>query len=327
MKALGALAGSSAFLGYDLKTANAEPPPETKKIRLIHVPAICGAPQYIAEGLLRSEGFTDVEYVRPVSETGVSAVAGGRADMTIWDLPTAIPLLDQGKPTIVLAGIHSGCWDLYGNERVQKLRDLKGKRVSVYGVGGGDYILLSSMLAYVGIDPRKDIKWVSGETMMGNMQLFEQGKADAFMAFEPQQQQLQEKKLGRMLINTAKDRPWSQHFCCMLHGNKDFVRNNPIATKRAIRAILKGADACTQDPERAARVIVEKGFSPRYDFAVAALKAIPYGLWRSYDPEATLRFYALRLHEVGMLKSKPIDFVARSADWRFLNDLKRQLKV
>src|SRR5690348_5585562 len=90
----------------------------------------------IAEGLLRSEGFTDVEYVRPVSETGVSAVAGGRADMTIWDLPTAIPLLDQGKPTIVLAGIHSGCWDLYGNERVQKLRDLKGKRVSVYGVGG-----------------------------------------------------------------------------------------------------------------------------------------------------------------------------------------------
>ena len=149
LKGLSALAGSAALLGYDPRIANAEPPPETTKIRLIQVPAICPAPQYIAEELLRSEGFTDVEYVKPVRETGVSAVAGGRADITLWDLPATIPLLDEGKPIIVLAGIHSGCWDLYGNDRVHGLRDLKGKRVSVYAVGGGDYILLSSMLAYV----------------------------------------------------------------------------------------------------------------------------------------------------------------------------------
>ena len=68
VKGLGALAGSSAFLGYDPYIANAEPPPETTKIRLIQVPAICPAPQYIAEELLRSEGFNEVEFVRPVRE-------------------------------------------------------------------------------------------------------------------------------------------------------------------------------------------------------------------------------------------------------------------
>ena len=29
------------------------------------------------------------------------------------------------------------------------------------------------------------------------------------------------------------------------------------------------------------------------------MKEIPYGKWRDYDPEDTLRFYALRLHEAG----------------------------
>ena len=31
----------------------------------------------------------------------------------------------------------------------------------------------------------------------------------------------------------------------------------------------------------------------------------PTSQWREYDPEDTLRFYALRLHEVGMIKSTP----------------------
>ena len=43
-------------------TALAEPPPETKKIRLARTISICLSPQYVAEELLRREGFTEVEY-------------------------------------------------------------------------------------------------------------------------------------------------------------------------------------------------------------------------------------------------------------------------
>jgi NitT/TauT family transport system substrate-binding protein len=103
------------------------------------------------------------------------------------------------------------------------------------------------------------------------------------------------------------DRPWSQYFCCIVAGNREFVRKHPVATKRALRAILKTADVCALEPERAARFLVDRGFTQRYDYAVQALKDIPYRKWREYDPEDTVRFYALRLHEAGMIKSTPQD--------------------
>ncbi len=54
---------------------------------------------------------------------------------------------------------------------------------------------------------------------------------------------------------------------------------------------------------------------------------VPYEWWRDYDPEDALRFYALRLHDVGMIKSSPKKIIADGTDWRFLNELKRELKA
>jgi NitT/TauT family transport system substrate-binding protein len=57
------------------------------------------------------------------------------------------------------------------------------------------------------------------------------------------------------------------------------------------------------------------------------LKNLPYNRWRENDPEDTLRFHALRLHEVGMIKTNPQKLIGQATDWRFLNELKRELKV
>jgi NitT/TauT family transport system substrate-binding protein len=94
-----------------------------------------------------------------------------------------------------------------------------------------------------------------------------------------------------------------------------------------MRAILKANDVCALEPERAARYLVDKGFTPRFDYALQALKDIPYAEWRTYDPVDTIRFYALRLHEVGMIKSSPQKLLAQSTDWRFFNELKKELKT
>jgi len=40
-----------------------------------------------------------------------------------------------------------------------------------------------------------------------------------------------------------------------------------------------------------------------------------------------VRFYTLRLHEVGMIKSNPTKLIAQGCDWRFLNELKKELKA
>jgi NitT/TauT family transport system substrate-binding protein len=71
------------------------------------------------------------------------------------------------------------------------------------------------------------------------------------------------------------DRPWSQYFCCMLTGNREFVRNHPVATKRATRAILKAADLCATQPEQVARRLVDRGFTPRYDYTLQTLNDVP----------------------------------------------------
>jgi NitT/TauT family transport system substrate-binding protein len=111
----------------------------------------------------------------------------------------------------------------------------------------------------------------------------------------------------------------------MLAANLEFMRNNPVATKRALRAILQAADSVAGKPERAARFIVDKGFTKNYDYALKTLQDLPYDIWRGYDPTDTLRFYALRLRDAGLIKSNPDEIIARGTDWRFLNELKQEL--
>ena len=182
------------------------------------------------------------------------------------------------------------------------------------------------MAAYVGLDPLRDIKWVTSPDIKP-MSLFAQGKIDAFLGFPPEPQELAARHVGHVVINSAVDRPWSQYFCCMLASNANFVRNNPIATKRVVRAILKAADLCVTEPQRVARKIVDNGFTAEYDYALQTMIDVPYNKWREYDPEDTIRFYALRLQEAGMIKSTPQTIIANGTDWRFLDELKREMKT
>jgi NitT/TauT family transport system substrate-binding protein len=113
----------------------------------------------------------------------------------------------------------------------------------------------------------------------------------------------------------------------MMVANREFVQKNPVATKRVLRAILKAADLCAQDPEGAARLVVQKGFTKNYAYALEALKEVSYSAWRTFDPDASMRFHALRLHDVGMIKSSPQKIIAQGTNWRFLNELRSELKA
>ena len=68
------------------------------------------------------------------------------------------------------------------------------------------------------------------------------------------------------------------------------------------------------------------GAGPDRELCAACLRDVPYGKWREYDPEDTVRFYVLCLHEAGMLKSSPQKLIAQGTDWRVLNALKKELK-
>jgi NitT/TauT family transport system substrate-binding protein len=315
---------AAPLLGFS-RYAAAEPPPEVSKVRLAREPVLCTVPLSLAEELLRLEGFQQIEYVAEGETLGPDLVALGRADFTQTDTAQLLPMIDSGQSIRVLAGLHAGCQELLAHDTVRTLSDLKGKRIGITAIHNGDHIFISSILAYVGINPTKDVTWVVDA--VHSRQAFIDGKVDVIMAFSPEQHDFRAKKIGHVILDLLRDKPWSQHFCCVVAANSDFVRANPVATKKVLRAMLKASDLCATDPERAARFESEKGVEKRYDVALAAIKELPYGRWREANPEDTLRFHALRLYEAGMIKMQPNKLIAQGTDWRFLNELKKELKA
>jgi NitT/TauT family transport system substrate-binding protein len=304
----------------------AEGPIETTSVRLPKVPSICVAPQDIAEELLRAEGFTDIRYV-PTSDTPLESVARGDTDFSGVFAPVLIAGLEQGAAISVLGPMHVGCFEVFGNEQIRSIADLKGRSVGVEAFGSPTHLFLSVIVGNVGIDPGKEINWVTSGPKISPKQLFVDGKIDAFLGFPPEPQELRARGIGRIILDSALDRPWSQYFCCMLFGNKTFVGHYPVATKHVLRAILKADDICANDPAAVAQRLVDGGFAPRYDYALQSLQKLPYDKWREWDAEDTMRFYALRMHEAGLIKSSPQEIIADGTDWRFLDELKRELKA
>jgi NitT/TauT family transport system substrate-binding protein len=293
----------------------------------VRTSGICVAPIYIAEELLRAEGFADVEYISaPGGVASAQVTTRGEADFLLtFAAPLLIPM-DAGEQLTVIAGAHVGCFELFANDNVHRIADLKGKSVGVQAIGSSQHVFLASIVTYVGLDPNSDINWVTSPSVKPK-ELFAAGKIDAFLGFPPEPQEMRARNIGHVIVNSALDNPWSQYFCCMVAGNTDFIREHPVATKRVLRAILKAADFCATNPESAAQRLVDGGFTQRYDYALQTLTDLPYDRWWEYDPEDTMRFYALRLHEAGMISSTPNQLIAEGADWRFLNELKRELKA
>jgi NitT/TauT family transport system substrate-binding protein len=289
------------------------------------LPGICGAPLFMAEEFLPGEGFTEVQYVDLHGSSSHKATAAGEIDFGSNFIGPTLTRLDAGHPLVLLSGTHVGCFELFAREQVRTVRELKGKTMAVRQLGNTEHTFIASILAYVGIDPQKEVHWVT-YPFDASTQLFAAGTIDAVAAQPPQSQELRARQIGHVLINSTVDRPWSQYYCCMVYTHKAFVQQYPIATKRVLRAILKAADLCTSEPDRAARFLVEKEYTTNYTYARETMQDVVYRQWREYDPEDTVRFYALRMQEAGMLRSTPQKIIAQGTDWRFFNALKKELK-
>ena len=117
-------------------------------------------------------------------------------------------------------------------------------------LGGATHVFLAMLMVYIGRSPRKDVMIVA-QPLREAMRLFEAQQVDAYIAAPPIAQELGAKKIGHVVVNSSVDHPWSQYFCCVVAGHRAFVQKHPVATKRALRTILKGADLCAREPERA----------------------------------------------------------------------------
>ena len=179
---------------------------------------------------MRAEGFT-VPDVPPSAMTLLS-LARGEYDLCFSFASQAVMGLEAHLPITILGGVHIGCFELFGNERIRAITDLKNRTVGIRGEGLRKD-LVTIIASYIGLDPVKDIRWVNDPEPM---ELFAAGKIDAFVALPPETLELRARNIGHVIMNSSVDRPWSQYFCCMLDGQQRF---RPQASGRD-EALAKG---------------------------------------------------------------------------------------
>jgi NitT/TauT family transport system substrate-binding protein len=302
-------------------------PLETTSIRLWSVPNLqCIAAQYMAEPFLHDEGFTDVQYPRYAPKDLLGDLGSGKLEFGVGYAAAFIPMIEAGAPLVMLGGVHVGCWQVFGTGDIKSLRDFKGKTVSVIGPTFTDGIFMAMILNDVGLDLHKDVKVVNYPPSE-NARILTSGEVDAVVAFPPLSKELRVKGIGTVVLNSITDPPWSSYYCCTAVTTREWTEKYPVATKRALRAVLKGADAVAKDPDGSARFMVDRGYSDNFDYTCDILKEIPFAdIWRDFDPLDSIRFYALRLKQAGLIKSTPEEILGRGTDFRYLAQLKRELK-
>jgi NitT/TauT family transport system substrate-binding protein len=316
--------------GEDIKASEPDPdaPLETTAIRLYSLPpANCIAPQYMAEPFLREEGFTDVQYPKLTLKDAFDRLASGEVDFGVGYMALLAPLIAEGDPFVMLGGLHLGCWQVVatGASDIKSMRDLKGKTVAAIGPKFTDGLFMALTLANVGLDINKDVKVVNPPPTEF-ARLLSSGEVDAVVALPPFSQDLRAKGIGRVILDSVVDPPWSNYYCCTAWANREWMEKHPVAVKRALRAMLKGADVVNKDPEGAARFMVDRGYTPNFDYTCDLLKKMPYDAWRNYDPVDSVNFYSLRLKEAGIMDATPEQILERGTDFRYLEQLRKELR-
>jgi NitT/TauT family transport system substrate-binding protein len=310
------------------------PPPETTTVRLVSPPA-CD-PLWIAKDYLLQEGFTDIQFVR-VPATTTEWLTADKADFSSGGYGNLIAAgVDAGLPIVSLAGIHPGCFELFATPGIATIRDLRGKTIAVNAANASDqfYGFFAILLAFVGVDARTEVNFIEVPPDSAALRdAFLDGRSQAFIAsgaFGPLLRR-NPRNPGKVILDTTMDKPWSQYYCCNLVANRDWARKNPVATKRFARAILRAADTVAKDKPRAAHEYVARGFyatpSPTdEDITNEVIRDLSYD-WREFDPEDTLRFFALRLGDAKLIKSTPQQIIAQGSDFAYMRQLRTELKA
>jgi NitT/TauT family transport system substrate-binding protein len=301
-------------------------PLETTTIRLFSSPpANCIAAQYRAESFLREEGFTDIQYTRFAVKDVTPGFADGAIDFGLWYPPAMMTWIADGAPLVVLGGAHVGCWQVVATGDIKTMRDFKGKTVSVISPNFTDGAFMAMSLGSVGLDLNKDVKVVN-HPPSEYARLLSSGEVDGVVVTPPLSTDLRAKGIGNVVINSVTDPPWSNYYCCAPIAHRDWMEKHPVAAKRALRALLRGADAVVKDPDGTARFMVDRGYTNNYDYTCDILKELPYKVWRDYDPADSVRFYALRLKEAGILKATPDEIIKRGTDFRYFMQLQKEVQ-
>src|SRR5882762_6111560 len=218
-------------------------PSGATKIRVGYIGLTCEAPIFTAyeKGFFKDEGL-DVEFVRCEWATYKDALALGQFDITHHLVMYFLKPIEQGLDVKFTAGIHRGCLRVQAATKgnIRTVKDLRGKRIGVPGMGTPPFIFANRVLGANGIDASKEITWLvfpAGELGLA----LDKGEVDAVADSEPIGSMLLAQGRVRNIADQAADLPYSNEYCCAVLANGKFLSRNPKACAAATRALLKAA--------------------------------------------------------------------------------------
>ena len=253
----------------------------SNKVRVGYIGITCEAPIFSAveKGFFKEEGL-DVSLVKCEWANYKDILALGGFDITHHLVMYFLKPIEQGLDVKFTGGIHRGCLRVQAgaNSTIQRIQDLRGKRIGVPGMGTPPFIFANRVLGANGIDPSKEITWrvfPAGELGLA----LDKGEIDAVADSEPIGSLLIAEGKVKNVADQAQDAPYKDEYCCAVIVNGKFLKAKPSAAAGATRALLKAAKWVEANPAAAARLSVEKGYlasSPELNtVAISHLRYVP----------------------------------------------------
>ena len=280
--------------------------PESSKVRVGWIGLTCEASIFSAveNGYFKEEGL-DVELIKCDWKNYKDTLALGGYDITQHLVMYFLKPIEQGLDVKFLGGIHTGCLRVQAaaNSNIQKIEDLRGKRIGVPGMGTPPFVFANRVLKRHGIDASKEIEWKVFP--VGELGLaIDKGEVDAVANSEPIGSMLLSSGKVRNIADQAADESFKDEYCCEVVANGKWLSANPKTAAAATRALLKGAKYVQANPAAAAQMSVEKKYlasNPKLNaVALAKLSYIP-SVSRA---EASVKTAAHEMIAAGMLAAK-----------------------
>ena len=286
------------------------------KVRVGYIGLTCEAPIFTAveKGFFKEEGL-DVSLVKCEWANYKDVLALGGFDITHHLVMYFLKPIEQGLDVKFTGGIHRGCLRVQAAAKgnIRSIKDLRGKRIGVPGMGTPPFIFANRVLGANGIDPSKEITWLvfpAGELGLA----LDKGEVDAVADSEPIGSMLVAQGKVRNIADQAADLPYSAEYCCAVLVNGKFFAKNPRATAAATRALLKAAKWVETNPAAAAKLSVEKKYLAstveQNTISISHLRYVP----SVSGAETAVKLASAEMKTAGMLSpSTDVDDLAKRA--------------
>jgi NitT/TauT family transport system substrate-binding protein len=211
------------------------------------------APLWLASdhGLWKQHGL-DVELsLISGSPTAMAALMAGEIDFSTAAAEAALSVQAQNPEVVaVLNSSAAPTHRMVVTPDIQRIEELRGKRMGVFQVGDGNYVLLSKVLAKYGMNPERDVTWVGvgGGNFSGLVSALTAGAIDGTL-FPPPNDLPAIKAGGHVLFNLADmDLPYAG--LPMYTMRRTIDQRRPVV-EAFLAGIVDGIRLYKSDPEQA----------------------------------------------------------------------------